>query len=251
MSKREIVPASGDTLPAVPDELLDITAQDAGLGSSPDPQDRLLPLITVLQSNSPICDKRSPSHIAGAEPGNFHFRNDLIPIRDGLTGFICIPCGLQRVWLEWGPTRGSGLFGRHLQQLNNLIPRQSDDGGRVNMVRPDNGNVIQEVREAFILVGGKPYVLSFHGTGHTVARMWHTMMDQVLHPKTGKPMPVCAQRYQVTTINKSNSKGSWFIPKVEFRDFVATRAEYDNAKQFVEIVKRGTYRIDMSTADAS
>jgi hypothetical protein len=172
MTKREVVPASGHALPGVPDDLLEITKQDAGLGSSPDPQDRLLPLITVLQTNSPICDKRSPTHIAGAEPGNFWFRNDLIPIRDGVTGFLCVPCGMQRVWLEWGPTRGSGLFGRHSEQPKNVIMRQSEDGGRMVMAIADSGNVIVETREVFVLVDGKPYVFSVHGTAHTAVRMW-------------------------------------------------------------------------------
>ena len=62
-------------------------------------------------------------------------------------------------------------------------------------------------------------------------------------------MPVCSQRYLVTTIARSSAKGSWFVPKVEFRGFVASRAEYDTAKEFAEIVKRGTYRIDMSGAE--
>jgi hypothetical protein len=101
-TKLEIVTANSDALPAVPDDLLEITKQDAGLGASTDPADRLLPVITTLQSNSKVCDKRSPSYIPGAEPGAFHFHNDLIPIRDGVTGFICTPCGSQRSYLEWG-----------------------------------------------------------------------------------------------------------------------------------------------------
>jgi hypothetical protein len=208
----------------------------------------LLSLITVLQSNSPICDKRSPSHIAGAEPGNFWFRNDLIPILDGLTGFICTPCGLVHEWLEWGPTLGSGLFGRHLQPPADVISRKNEDG-RMVMVRRDSGNALQDVREFLVLVNGKPYIFSMHGTAHTVARQWVSFMDQVRHPQTNKPMPVCSQRYLVTTIARSSAKGSWFVPKVEFRGFVASRAEYDTAKEFAEIVKRGTYRIDMSGAE--
>jgi hypothetical protein len=245
-TKLEIVTASSVASLELANDLLEITKQDAGLGSSPDPQDRLLPLITVLQTNSPICDKRSPNHIAGAEPGNFWFRNDLIPIRDGLTGFLCTPCGMQRVWLEWGPVRGSGLFGRHPEQPKNVTMRPSEDGGRMIMVRADNGNTIQETREVFMIVDGKPYVFSVHGTAHTAVRMWQSLIDQVRHPQSGGPMPACAQIYNVTTIPRSNPKGNWFNPKAEFRGFVPTRAEYDFAKEFAEIVKRGTYRVDMS-----
>jgi hypothetical protein len=251
MSKREVVPASGNALPEVPNDLLEVTKQDAGLGSSPDQQDRLLPLILVLQTNSPICDKRSPTHIAGAEPGNFWFRNDLIPIRDWVTGFFCVPCGMQRVWLEWGPIRGSGLFGRHSEQPKNVTTRQSEDGGRMVMVRADSGNVLVETREVFILVGGKPYVFSVHGTAHTAVRMWQSLIDQVRHPQSGGPMPACAQIYNVATVPRRSAKGNWFVPRAEFRGFVATRAEYDTAKEFAEIVKRGTYRVDISGTDVT
>jgi hypothetical protein len=250
-TKLEIVTANSAALPDVPDDLLEITKADARLGASDDPADRLLPLITVLQTNSPICDKRSPNHIAGAEPGNFWFRNDLIPIRDGLTGFICTPCGMQRVWLEWGPTRGSGLFGRHPQQPENVTMRPSEDGGRTVMARVDNGNVIVETREVYLIVDGKPYAFSAHGSAHTPMRQWQSLMDQITHPQTGKAMPTCAMRFQIATIARSNARGNWFIPKVDFRGFVQTRAEYDTAKQFAEIVKRGTYRVEMSGADAS
>ena len=47
-----LVPLSGEASPVVPDDLLDVTARDAGLGVSTDPADQILPLITVLQTNS-------------------------------------------------------------------------------------------------------------------------------------------------------------------------------------------------------
>jgi hypothetical protein len=123
--KAAVVPLPGAPTPSVPDELLDVTAQDAGLGVSRDPADLILPLITVLQQNSPQCEKRDPAYINGAEPSCFWFRNDLIPIRDGVAGFICIPCDMDTVWLEWGPTRGSGLLGRHLEQPTDVEVRDN------------------------------------------------------------------------------------------------------------------------------
>jgi hypothetical protein len=64
-------------------------------------------------------------------------------------------------------------------------------------------------------------------------------------------MPACAQIYNVATVPRSSAKGNWFVPRAEFRGFVPTRAEYNVAKEFAEIVKRGAYRVDMSGADAS
>lgn len=101
-------------LTTMSNELLAATELDSGDAFRPDPADLILPLITVFQSNSPGIDKRSPDYIAGAEAGCFHFRNDLIPICDGVVGFDAIPVWEEKLWLEWGQTRGSGLFGRHL-----------------------------------------------------------------------------------------------------------------------------------------
>jgi hypothetical protein len=147
-----MVPLSGEASPVVPDDLLDVTARDAGLGVSTDPADQILPLITVLQNNSAAVDRRSPGYINGAEAGCFWFRNALVPIRDGIAGFVCIPCGMESVYVEWGPTRGSGLFGRHLQPPADAEMRTVEDGGRRRklMVRRDSGNVCSGPRVLFV-----------------------------------------------------------------------------------------------------
>ena len=100
----------------VPDDMLEITAQDAGLGVSENPADQILPLVTVTQGNTTVTDKRSPDYRLGAEPGSFWFRNDLIEFRDGVFGFEAIPIEMQTIWIEWGPTRGSGQYGRHSER---------------------------------------------------------------------------------------------------------------------------------------
>jgi hypothetical protein len=242
-----LVPSSSGALPAVPDELLEITKHDAGDGLSHDPADQLLPLVVVLQQNSPQCNKRLPEHIDGAEAGRFWFRNDVIPIRDE---FDCIRCGSEHVWLEWGPMRGSGLFGRYLQKPDNLVQRKSEENGRLEWIRPDNKHVIQETREAYLLIDGKPYVLSFHGSGHTIARQWESRLHQTLHPETKREMPAYSQVYHLSTFADSNSKGDWFSVKVDFSGFVQSREEYDRAKEFAQVIKRGTYRIEMNKSDS-
>ena len=217
------VPApAGQPLPSIPDDMLEITAQDAGLGVSTDPDDQILPLITVLQTNSPITDKRSTDYIAGAEAGAFWFRGDLIPIRDGVIGFDAIPCGMLTVWNEWGPTRGSGLFGRHPKQPDDVELRanQEDGGKRPQLIRR-NGNVVQQAREFYLLVDGKPYCLPFHGTGHTTAKRWQAYMAQLRHPKTNGVLPSYTHRYLLTTTSQNNALGRWFGVKFEDRGAVS------------------------------
>ena len=199
-----------------------------------------------MQSNSSITDKRSPDYRPGCEPGAFWFRNDLIEIRDGVIGFECIPCGMQTVWLEWAPLRGGGLLGRHLEQPTDVELRANPEGGskRPLLVRRGSNNVLQQAREFYILVDGKPYVLPFHGTGHTTAKRWQTYFNQLRHPRTGGILPSYAHKYLLTTVAQSNALGRWFGVHFEDRGAV-TLAEYQAARELHAIISRGAFRVDM------
>jgi hypothetical protein len=66
-----------DQLPA---EWLDEATRDAGLGVSDKAEDLLVPTLTVLQQNSPQCDKRGSKYVPDAEAGDFYLRTSLTPI---------------------------------------------------------------------------------------------------------------------------------------------------------------------------
>jgi len=87
-------------------ELLEEAARDCGRGVSTDPADRIIPLLYILQSNSPAVAKRGNAHIPDAEPGDFWLRNAASnPIRSGITGIDVLNCGMVRRWVEWRPNR--------------------------------------------------------------------------------------------------------------------------------------------------
>jgi hypothetical protein len=234
------------------DEMLALTEQDAGAGVSKDFADFILPMITVLQSNSPIVDTRSAEYIADAVAGAFWFRNDRVPIRDGVAGFDCIPLKMEDVWVEWGPTRGSGgPFGRHFNLPEDAEQRTIQEEGRSKKqwVRRDTGNILMEAREFYISVGGQLYLLPFHGSGHTVARRWQTLMAQFRHPRTGGVMPSYSRKYHLSTVRQSNKLGHWLNVRVEDAGEVSL-VEYKAARELYLIVKRGAFRIDMSDTAA-
>jgi hypothetical protein len=235
-----------DQLPA---ELLDVTEQDAGLGISFKSEDQLLPLIYVLQTNSPIVDKRGDNHIEGAEAGHFWLRNALDPIKDGEEGISVIPCEMQRSWIEWLPNR-QGFVARHDAPPRDMVSSiVRDDSGREKqvLVRGDNGNIIQDTREFFILVDGQPYVLPCTGTKHTFARQWNTFYKQFRHPKTGGFMPAFSRKYRLTTVPASNAIGKWFGLKFQDEGYV-TKREYDEAKAFYTAVKKGEKKAEAPLA---
>lgn len=243
-TRTELQPMSGGKL-VIPEDLLDVIDQDDEKGVSFKAEDQLLPLIYVLQSNSPACGKRTESYIEGAEPGHFWFRNALVPIVNGEIGFDAIPCKMIHTWIEWRPNRG-GFAGRHDAEPSDCQDQmvRGDDGKeRKIRVRKSNGNTVVETREFYLMVNGRPYVLPCAGTKHTFARQWQTMFHQFINPKTGKVMAAYARKYHLSTIPASNTSGDWFALKFEDLGFVPL-AQYNQAKTFYEQVERGEKRAE-------
>ena len=234
----------------IPTEMLDMLEADAGMGVSFKQEDQLLPLIYVLQSNSPSVEKRGDAYIEGAEPGHFWLRNALDPIRDGEKGIIAIPCEMKRTWIEWLPNR-QGFVARHDEPPADMEEKMvRDDNGREKMVliRSGNGNNIQDTREFYIIVDGHPYVLPCTGTKHTFARQWQTMFHQYTHPKTGNVLPAFAHKYKLTTVPMSNAIGKWF--GVRFQDMgMVSLAEYEAGKAFNLAVKRGEKKAEAPVSE--
>jgi hypothetical protein len=203
-------------LPAEQDEYLALTEQYAGRGVSDKPEDQLLPLIYVLQQMSPQIDKRGNNYIDGAEAGDFWLRNSLNPIRNGEEGIIAIPVDMIRRWIEWLPNRG-GFVARHDAPPRDMVSKiiRGDDGRERSVLVRENGNIIADTREFYIIVDEDPYVFPCSSTKHTFARQWQTMFHRFKHPKTGSIMPAFARRYRLQTVPASNALGKWFGLKFE------------------------------------
>jgi hypothetical protein len=240
-------PKNSTALTTLSDEMLALTEPLAGLGISDKAEDRLIPLITVLQSMHTQCSKHSPDFVPGAEPGKIWFRDDMVPIRDS---FEAIPVHMLTIYLEWGPTRGSGLFGRHLTLPDDAVSQASADGkGRPLMVRRGSGNVLQHVREFFVLVDGVARILPFHGDGHTTARRLQHYFTQLRHPRTNRILPSFSHRYRFDTFLKHGQLGDWFA--LRFTDLGPVSVpEFKAALALYEVIERGSYRVDM-TADTN
>jgi hypothetical protein len=233
----------------LPAELMEATQQDAGMGISFKQEDQLLPLIYVLQTNSPAVDKRGDNYVDGAEAGDFWLRNSLDPITKGEEGIQVIPCEMQRTWIEWLPNR-QGFVARHDQPPADMEARKiRDDSGREKtvLIRRENENIIQDTREFYLLVDGQPYVLPCAGTKHTFARQWNTFYKQFQHPKTGDFMPAFHRKYRLTTIPASNAIGKWFGLKFQDEGYV-TKKEYDAAKALCLAVRQGEKRAEAPDA---
>jgi hypothetical protein len=229
------------TLPA---ELWDVTTADVSLGASPSAADILFPWRTVLQSNSPQCERRSPDYVEGAAAGHFYERTRLDPVIDGATGFDGFVTGSKHGYLEWpAGERTRTLLGRHDTKPADATEQLIQHEGRQKRVltRP-GGSIIEEVRELFLsLPGGDFCGLSFHGAGHTDCRELLTLLMQIRHPRTNLPLPSFATKIHFFTGIRKNALGSWYRVRFQPVGF-ATFDEYQEAKKLAELVKRGVAR---------
>jgi hypothetical protein len=238
-----IVPLNANNQP--PAELADLAARDAGKGVSMKAEDQLMPLIYVLQTNSPQCIKRGSGYIEGAEPGHFYLRGAIQPIRDGIAGIDVVPCAMTRVWMEWAPNR-EGFVARHNARPGDASPvKVSHEGAeRIQLIR-SSGNIVADTREYYLLVGGGAYVLPCYGTKHTFARAWQTHFQQYRDERTGAVYPSFARHYRLTTIPTANALGEWFGLKFEDLGWIDTET-YEAARALNDVVERGAQRVEVS-----
>jgi hypothetical protein len=238
---------------ALPAELFDMAAQDAGKGVSTAQEDNMVPLVYVLQALSPQCNKRNGAYIEGAEPGAILLKNAPKPIVNGEEGMTFQPCAFFKRWVEWVPREsGGGIVASHVDMPSDAKKvTDAKNPTKVKFVRP-NGNELIETRYhagfAHTDSGPLPYVIPFTSSGHTVSRNWMFMMGS--KQVNGKRMPSWASLYRLTTIERTNAAGTWFQFKISDAGWVKGRVDYDMGKQLHEAFETGAKDVssDQETA---
>jgi hypothetical protein len=210
---------------APPAHLAEYTDQ-AGAGTSQAAEDNLVPLIYVLQSNSPQVDRRSPAYVEGAEPGDIWLRNAPkgLEIVKGEEGALVQPCYFYRDVGEWIPRDdGGGFVGRHnVVKAADIQGAKQDPDDKNHWLTADGTHDLVETRNHAVLVyaGGRalPYLIPLSSTGHSVSRGWMMKMnDKTITdgPNRGRPYPSYAHLYRLTTEQRKNNEGTWFALVVE------------------------------------
>lgn len=209
--------------------LEDLMGADAGKGTSQKAEDNIVPLIYVLQTNSPQVNKRGDAYIEGAEPGDFWLRHAPQPIVKGTEGLIFVPCYWWKDLVEWVPRdAGGGFVGRHAYEVNGkgdvlLPPGAKEDRDPKNPQRVqyfmENGNelVLTANHAGFVILpDGRwlPYVLPLKSTGLTVSRQWMFSMNSK-RTRDGRVLPSFSHRYKLLSRHRKNKEGEWFTVEVQ------------------------------------
>lgn len=184
-------------------DLLKMMEQDSGKGVSTDASDNIVPLIYILQSNSPGLQRADAAKYLGkeAKAGDIWFRGTkkfvAAELEEDDEGLLVVPCHFSKCWIEWRPDRG-GFVARHAERPKDAQlkteKREGSDKER-QVWRMPNGNSVQETREYVVLVlnqGDKPlpYVIPMTSTNHTPARQWMSSINEKTIPGSDKPASI-------------------------------------------------------------
>jgi hypothetical protein len=240
-----------------PAALVGAMQADAGKGVSTAQEDNLVPLIYVLQTNSPQVNKRDERYVEGAEPGDIWLRNATHPVIKGEEGFLFQPCHFTKDWVEWVPRdNGGGFVGRHDAAPADV--KEVKDPANPNRVkykyfRP-NGNEVKETRNhmgyAVTADGALAYAIPLTSSGHTVSREWMGLMNRQRIPGSGEKPASWAVYYKLRTKQRHNKDGDWFVLVAENAGgggepmWVPSLADYERGKALHEAFASGAKKAE-------
>lgn len=218
----QVVPPRG----GVPSALAKMMEQDAGKGTSQAAEDNMVPLVYILQDQSPQVLKRNPAYIEGAETGCIWLRNAPDPIVVGSEGMDFQPCFFEKDVVEWRDRdSGGGFIARHPFQAGEDIDKLATRLGAEKKVDPKNPQRFiyivkgtdHELIETRYHVGHVirgdqllPFVIPLSSSGHSFSREWMFKMN-AKRTGSGKPAASFAFVYRLTTRLRKNASGEWFV----------------------------------------
>jgi hypothetical protein len=178
-------------------------------------RDYAIPLLTLLQKNSPQCDPDSGKYLPEAKSGLF-FDTGL-----GICEEVVkvIPCLYRSAMVEWVPREsGGGFVASH--EVGFELKLQKDDRGRF---LTENGNLVVDTRYMCCLkVDGDgdvtPVIIPFASTQIKKVKSWMSRMEGMKLPgKDGKKFkpPMFSFVWTLSSIPEQNDKGSWRGYKID------------------------------------
>lgn len=232
---------------AVPAFLQAKAEADAGKGTSQAQEDNIVPLIYVLQAQSPQCNQRSPDYVQDAVAGSIWLRTSGLPAIDGEDGILFQPCYFHKDWVEWIPNRG-GYVARHAEKPADAVQKPDPKNADKLIWKRANGNDLVETRYhvGFVILEDRvmPYVIPMAGSQHSVSRQWMFLMNAKQMPGLDGPPPSWASKYRLTTRFRSNDQGEWYTLDVADAGWIETEAEYARGLKLHEAFVSGEMRAE-------
>ena len=243
-TEQSAVVSAKDNVPAF---LAEKIAQDSGKGVSTLQEDNLVPLIYILQAQSPQCNKRGPEYVEGAEDGAIWLRNSGLPAISGDEGILFQPCYFQKDFVEWIPRgAGGGYVGRYPDRPADAVEKNIDPQSpdKLAWVLP-NGNTVVETRYhiGYVITdqGALPYVIPMSSSAHTASKGWMFLMNG--KQMSGSKAPSFACYYRLKTKSRTNKAGTWSTWDITDAGWVQSEAEYNRGADLHESFASGERQI--------
>ena len=202
-------------------------------------EDLALPFLKILGQLSPEVNKRDGKYVEGAEPGKIinTVTNELF---DSIN---VIPCHYKRQYIEWQDRGTSSGAPVAIHEADSDIVSQTTRGKDYKDRLP-NGNYLDNTASHFVLVTGsnpQTALISMKSTQLKVSRKWNSMMMGIkMQGKNGLfTPPTYSHIYNLSTVQMSNDKGTWFGWDVSKVSPVEDADLYNMAKQFATSVGKG------------
>ena len=223
---------------------VNIFEADANKGSQNISQEDLaLPFLKVLGQLSPEVNKRDGKYVEGAEPGKIinTVSNELY------MSINVLPVFYKRQYIEWQDRGASTGAPVAIHEADSDILSQTTRGKDYKDRLP-NGNYLDNTASHFVLVlGDNPStaLISMKSTQLKVSRKWNSLMMGIkLQGKNGLfTPPTYSHIYNLSTVQMSNDKGTWFGWEVEKMGPVEDAGVYEMAKSFAMSVGKGEVEV--------
>jgi hypothetical protein len=202
---KEVVKREEAGVPALAEEFAALSGQGF---EDTDKDAFAIPFLRVLQGLSPQVDENDPAYVEGAKQGMF-----INTITNVLFGKVIevIPVHYMRDFVEWAPNRG-GFIKAHGPDPA-ILSRVTKIDDHNNQIL-DNGNVIQDTRNHYVLIADQlnlgPIIFSLTSTGIRHSRKWMTLLNALIIPGTEKRAPMFAGVWELSTILNENDDGKWY-----------------------------------------
>ena len=202
-------------------------------------EDLALPFLKILGQLSPEVNKTHGKYVQGAEPGKI-----INTVTNELYDKISVvPCHYKRQYIEWQDRGASSGAPVAIHDADSDIVSQTTRDKSYKDRLP-NGNYLENTANHFVLVVGKnpeTALISMKSTQLKVSRKWNSMMMGLkLQGKNGLfTPPTYSHIYNLSTVQMSNDKGTWFGWDVAKAGPVEDKSIYDMAKSFAESVNKG------------
>ena len=202
-------------------------------------EDLALPFLKILGQLSPEVNKRDGKYVEGAEPGKI-----INTVTNQLFDTLqVVPVFYKRQYIEWqdrGTSTGAPVA---IHEADSDIVSQTTRGKDYKDRLP-NGNYLDNTASHFVLtLGDTPStaLISMKSTQLKVSRKWNSMMMGIkMQGKNGLfTPPTYSHIYNLSTVQMSNDKGTWFGWDVAKVGPVEDKNVYDMAKTFAESVGKG------------